>query len=42
MGTRLLEFGGIMLMINQLVVPMDLESLPKDRSCLSVVFTLRL
>ena len=34
MGTRLLEFGGIRLVINQSVVPVDLESSPKDRSCL--------
>ena len=32
MGTRLLEFGGIRLVINQSVVPMDLESSPEDRS----------
>ena len=36
MGTRLLEFGGIRLVVNQSVVPVDLESLPKDRSCLSL------
>ena len=34
MGTRLLEFGGIRLVINQSVVPVELESSPKDRSCL--------
>ena len=34
MGTRLLEFRGIRLMINRSVVPMKLESSPKDRSCL--------
>ena len=38
MGTRLLEFGGIRLVINQLVVPAELESTPEDRllsfSCL--------
>ena len=34
MGTRLLEFGEIMLVINQLVVPVELESSPEDRSCL--------
>ena len=42
MGTRLLEFGGIRLVINQSVVPVDLESLSEDRSCLSAVYTLRL
>ena len=35
-------FGGIRLVINQLVVPVDLESLPEDRSCLYAVYTLRL
>ena len=34
MGTRLLEFGGIRLVINQSVVPMELESSPEDQSCL--------
>ena len=42
MGTRLLEFGGIRLVIKQSVVPVDLESSPEDRSCLSAVYTLRL
>ena len=42
MGTRLLEFGGIRLVINQSVVPVDLEYSPEDRSCLSAVYTLRL
>ena len=42
MGTRLLEFGGIRLVINQSVVPVELESTPEDRSCLSVVCCLRL
>ena len=42
MGTKLLEFGGIRLVINQSVVPMDLESSPEDRSCLSAVCYLRL
>ena len=32
MGTRLLESGGVRLMINQSVVPMDLEPSPKERS----------
>ena len=34
MGTRLLEFGGIRLVINQSVVPVKLESSPEERSCL--------
>ena len=34
MSTRWLEFGGIKLVINQSVVPVELESLPEDRSCL--------
>ena len=42
MGTRLLEFRGIRLVINQLVVPVKLESSPEDRSCLSAVCCLRL
>jgi len=42
MGIRLLEFGGIRLVINQSVVPMELESLPEDQSCLSAVCYLRL
>ena len=42
MGTRLLEFGEIRLVVNQSVVPVDLESSPEDRSCLSVAHTLRL
>ena len=33
MGTRLLEFGGIRLVINHSVVPVDLESSPENRSC---------
>ena len=36
MGTRLLEFGGIRLVINQSVVPVEVESSLEDRSCLSV------
>ena len=39
MGTRLLEFGGIRLVINQSVVPMEVESSPEDQSCLSTVYT---
>ena len=42
MGTRLLELGGIRLVINQSVVPVELESSPEDRSCLSAVHTLML
>ena len=42
MGTRLLEFGEIRLVINQSVVPMNLESSPEDRSCLSAICYLRL
>jgi len=42
MGTRLLEFGVIRLVINQSVVPVELESSPKDRSYLSAVCCLRL
>ena len=34
MGTRLLEFGGIRFVINQSVVPVDLESSHEERSCL--------
>ena len=37
MGTRLLEFGGIRLVINQSVVPMEVESSPEDRSCLLIL-----
>ena len=37
MGTRLLEFGGIRLVINQSVVPEELESSLEDRSCLSAI-----
>ena len=33
MGTKLLEFGGIRVVINQSVVPVDLESSPEDQSC---------
>ena len=42
MSTRLLEFGEIRLVINQLVVLVELESSPKDRSCLSAICCLRL
>jgi len=34
MGTRLLEFGGIRLVINQSVVSVELESSLEDPSCL--------
>ena len=42
MGTRLLKFRGIRLVITQSVVPVELESLPEDRSCLSAICYLRL
>ena len=42
MGTRLLEFGGIRLVVNQSVVPVDLESSLEDQSYLPAVYTLRL
>jgi hypothetical protein len=32
MGTRLLEHGGDRLVINQSVIPVDLELSPKERS----------
>ena len=35
-------FGGVRLVVNQSVVPVDLESSLEDRSQLSAVFTLRL
>ena len=35
-------FGGVRLVVNQSVVPVDLESSPEDRSQLSAVITLRL
>ena len=35
-------FGGVRLVVNQSVVPVNLESSPEDRSQLSAVFTLRL
>ena len=34
MGTRLLEFGEIRLVINQSVVSVELESSPEEWSCL--------
>ena len=37
----MLEFGGIRLVINESVVPVDLESSPEDRSCLSTVCYLK-
>jgi len=42
MGTRLLEFGGIRLVNNQPIVPVELESSPEDWSYLSATYTLRL
>jgi hypothetical protein len=41
MGTRYLEFGGVRFVINQLVVLVDLEPLPEERSSLSAVCYLR-
>ena len=38
MGIGLLEFGGIRLVINQLVVSVELESLLEDQSCLFPLF----
>ena len=35
-------FGGVRLVVNQSVVPVDLESSPEDRSQLSAVYTLGL
>jgi hypothetical protein len=35
-------FGGVRLVVNQSVIPVDLESSPEDRSRLSIVYTLRL
>ena len=34
-------FGGVRLVVNQLVVPVNLESSPEDQSQLSAVYTLR-
>ena len=42
MSTRLLEFGEIRLVINQSVVPVELESSPEDWSYLFIVCYLRL
>jgi hypothetical protein len=42
MGTKFLEFGGVRLVINQSVVPVDLEPSPEDRSWHSAVYYLRL
>ena len=42
MGTRLLEFEEVGLVINQSVVPVDLKSSPENQSCLFVVYSLRL
>ena len=40
-GYQIASFGGIRLVVNQLVVPMDSESSPEDRSLLSAIYTLR-
>ncbi|XP_066347783.1 uncharacterized protein [Miscanthus floridulus] len=37
MGTRLSESGGVRLVINQSVVPVDFEPSPEDRRCLSTM-----
>jgi hypothetical protein len=42
MGTRLLEFEEVKLVVNQSVVPVELESSPEERSCLATVYCLRL
>ena len=41
-GYKIAEFEEVRLVINQSVVPVDLESSPEDRSCLSAIYTLRL
>ena len=41
-GYQIAGFGGVRLVVNQSVVPVNLESSPEDRSQLSAVFTLRL
>ena len=41
-GYQIASFGGVRLVVNQSVVPVDLESSPEDRSRLSTVYTLRL
>ena len=35
-------FEGVRLVVNQSVVPVEVESSPEDQSCLSAVYTLRL
>jgi hypothetical protein len=42
MGTRLLESGGVRLVINQSTIPVDLECSPEEQSCLNTVYCLRL
>ena len=42
MGTRLLESGGVKLVINQSVVRVELVTTPKDRSCPTATCGLRL
>jgi hypothetical protein len=42
MGTRLLESRGVRLVINQSVVLMVLVTTPKDRSCPSAAYCVRL
>ena len=42
MGTRLLESGGVRLVINQSVVPVVLVTTPEDRSCPTAACCLRL
>ena len=40
-GYQIAGFGGVRLVVNQSVVPVNLESSPEDRSQLFVVYTLR-
>ena len=42
MGTRLLEFEEVRLVVSLSVIPVEVESAPEDRSCLPAVYTLRL
>ena len=42
MGTRLLESGGVRLVINQSVVPVVLVTTPEDQSCPTAACCLRL
>ena len=41
-GYQIAGFGGVRLVVNQSVIPVNLMSSPEDRSQLSTVFTLRL